>query len=89
LPEYVRALVGSWYGKGYFLKVAKLTTGIASINKTQLSGFPVLLPSLALQQAFAERCSDARSLIIQQERHLAQADALLQSLMARYRRTTH
>lgn len=36
LLEYLRSFVGSYYGKGYFLRVAKQTTGIASINKTQI-----------------------------------------------------
>ncbi|WP_420903748.1 hypothetical protein [Candidatus Magnetaquiglobus chichijimensis] len=38
-----------------FLMSAKQTTGIASINKTQLSGFPVLLPPLSVQLAFLNR----------------------------------
>jgi hypothetical protein len=33
LPTYLRSLAGSSYGKAYFLRVAKKTTGIASINK--------------------------------------------------------
>ena len=37
LPDYLCALSGSAYGKGYFLLVAKRTTGIASINRTQLA----------------------------------------------------
>ena len=36
LPQYLAAVMGSSYGKAYFLKVAKRTTGIASINRTQL-----------------------------------------------------
>lgn len=52
LPHFLTALASSAYGKAYFLRVAKRTTGIASINKTQLSAFPVLLPPLALQRKF-------------------------------------
>jgi type I restriction enzyme S subunit len=52
LPHYLTTLTSSAYGKAYFLRVAKRTTGIASINKTQLSAFPVLLPPLALQREF-------------------------------------
>ena len=37
LPEYLSALIGSQRGKRYFFKAAKQTTGVASINKTQLS----------------------------------------------------
>ncbi|MBB3974109.1 restriction endonuclease subunit S [Hansschlegelia beijingensis] len=52
-PVYLNYLIGSRYGKSYFLRSAKQTTGIASINKSQLSQFPVLLPPLDLQLRFA------------------------------------
>lgn len=52
-PEFVNALLGSAYGKRYFLKAAKQTTGIASINRTQLAAFPVLQPPVELQQKYA------------------------------------
>lgn len=84
LPEYLRALAGSSYGKHYFLQVAKQTTGIASINKTQLSAFPVLIPPLDGQLKFEARIVDVRALITQQELHLAQAEALQQSLMGQF-----
>lgn len=54
LPEYLSALIGSARGKKYFLIAAKQTTGIASINKTQLSGFPVLIPPIVLQEKFSQ-----------------------------------
>ena len=54
LPDYLSALIGSVRGKQYFLGAAKQTTGIASINKTQLSNFPALLPPIALQRQFTE-----------------------------------
>lgn len=52
LPLFLNWLVGSPYGKRFFLGVAKQTTGIASINKTQLSAFPVIVPPLDLQRQF-------------------------------------
>lgn len=55
LPLYLNWLVGSSYGKAYFLRLAKQTTGIASINKTQLSEFPVIVPPLDKQRLFVER----------------------------------
>ncbi|MQK95248.1 restriction endonuclease subunit S, partial [Escherichia coli] len=51
-PRYLNWLVGSQRGKRYFLKSAKQTTGIASINMTQLRGFPLLLPPLEIQRKF-------------------------------------
>jgi len=53
LPDFLSALLGSSKGKKYFLRAAKQTTGIASINKTQLRGFPVTLPPLSLQHKYA------------------------------------
>jgi len=53
IPEFLSALIGSPKGKRYFLKMAKQTTGIASINMTQLRKCPVFLPPLPLQQQFA------------------------------------
>ena len=53
-PYFLNWLVGSQRGKRYFLKSAKQTTGIASINMTQLRGFPLLLPPVGLQREFEE-----------------------------------
>ncbi|UXI51062.1 MULTISPECIES: restriction endonuclease subunit S [Acinetobacter] len=55
-PNYLNWIVGSEYGKRYFLKSAKQTTGIASINMGQLKKLPLLTPPLDLQIQFDERC---------------------------------
>lgn len=61
-PFYLIWLLGSPYGKAYFLRSAKQTTGIASINKRQLSDFPVVLPPVSLQAEFEEfGCSVAQA----------------------------
>jgi type I restriction enzyme S subunit len=52
-PVFLSALMASKYGKSYFLKAAKQTTGIASINSTQLKAFPLIKPPPALQNQFA------------------------------------
>ncbi len=54
LTDFLRDVAGSRYGKEYFLSIAKRTTGIASINKTQLGGLPVPVPPLELQRRYAE-----------------------------------
>jgi type I restriction enzyme, S subunit len=54
-PRFLSWLVGSSRGKAYFLRSAKQTTGIASINMTQLRAFPLLLPPITLQNAFETR----------------------------------
>lgn len=53
LPDFLSHLVSCEYGKRYFLKRAKQTTGIATINSTQLKEFPVCLPPKILQERFA------------------------------------
>ncbi|MER9337896.1 restriction endonuclease subunit S [Mesorhizobium sp. M0293] len=83
LPLFLSWLVGSSYGKKYFLRVAKQTTGIASINKTQLSAFPTIIPPLQLQQEFAQ----AAERIAGEARRFAlavdQVDTLFSSLQHR------
>jgi type I restriction enzyme S subunit len=54
-PVFLNWLMGSERGKKYFLRSAKQTTGIASINMTQLRGFPLLIPPLNLQRDFCRR----------------------------------
>ncbi|WP_439372889.1 restriction endonuclease subunit S [Bradyrhizobium sp. DASA03120] len=55
IPDYARAFMQSEAARGYFLRVAKRTTGIASINKTQLGQLPVWVPPIPLQTDFAEQ----------------------------------
>lgn len=54
-PDYLSRLLSSARGKRYFLRMAKQTTGIASINMSQLKSFPLLEPPVALQDEFLER----------------------------------
>ena len=81
-PAYLRSLAGSAYGKAYFLSVAKKTTGIASINKTQLSAFPVVLPTLNRQISFARHVQAAESIVCQQSEALGKASATFAALLA-------
>lgn len=48
--EYAAAQVSSPYGKTYFLRHAKQTTGIATINQRVLRAFPLSCPSLQEQE---------------------------------------
>jgi type I restriction enzyme S subunit len=83
LPEYLCELVGSRYGKAYFLRVAKKTTGIATINRTQLGGFPIVVPPLSRQTEFVEKFSAVRSIQSQQSAATAKALATFDALLAR------
>lgn len=82
LPEYLCELVGSRYGKAYFLQVAKKTTGIATINRTQLGRFPVVVPPLSRQVDFCEKLSGIRSIQSQQSTATAKAQATFDALLA-------
>lgn len=82
-PLFANWLIGSTRGKRYFLKSAKQTTGIASINMTQLRGFPMLLPPIELQEEFAESVKVAEKLKATQRASLAELDTLFASLQHR------
>lgn len=82
MPEYLCELVGSRYGKTYFLRVAKKTTGIATINRTQLGGFPVVVPPLDRQQEFGEKLGAVRSIQSQQSAATFKAQATFDAFLA-------
>jgi len=54
LPEFFALQAASPYGKKYFLNCAKRSTNLASINKSQLSEYPILFPPLPEQRKIAE-----------------------------------
>jgi type I restriction enzyme S subunit len=83
LPHFLSCISGSAYGKAYFLRVAKRTTGIASINKTQLSAFPVPLPHLALQEEFERRVDNFNRLTSQETAAEAVFDRTARAIQAR------
>ena len=82
-PVFLNWLVGSSRGKRYFLKSAKQTTGIASINMTQLRGFPLLMPPLHLQRAFSRVIAAAETQVCAHQTFLTELDALFASLQHR------
>ncbi|MGQ3673908.1 restriction endonuclease subunit S [Xanthobacter sp. TB0139] len=82
-PLFVNWLMGSARGKRYFLQSAKQTTGIASINKTQLSKFPLLVPPIELQIEFADRVATIAELKTKLESSKANVASLFASLQHR------
>ena len=83
VPVYLSWHLASPAAKSYFLRMAKQTTGIASINKTQLSATPVILPPRELQQTFAARVAAVERLKENHRKHLTELDALFASLQHR------
>lgn len=82
-PIFLNWIVGSQRGKRYFLSQSKQTTGIASINMSQLRKFPMLMPPLPLQQEFARRIASVEKLKATHRASLAELDALFASLQHR------
>lgn len=81
--EFLSALLSSARGKRYFLRGAKQTTGIASINMSQLKKFPLLIPPLELQDryvAFLDQLSAQRQIFQTQS---AEMEMLFKSLQQR------
>ncbi|MFC7292419.1 restriction endonuclease subunit S [Hirschia litorea] len=83
MPEYLSALIGSQYGKRYFLRAGKQTTGIATINKTQLKNFPVHCPPLSLQKEYSNFILKHKSLKKSLQLQLVHQDMLFKTLSQR------
>lgn len=82
-PQYLNWLVGSPRGKSYFLRSAKQTTGIASINSRQLRAFPVLVPPLSLQKEFGAILGRRSTVEGEMAASRCELDALFASLQFR------
>lgn len=84
LPEFFEEYLQHQKAKRYFLGCAKQTTGIASINMTQLRALPVIVPPLELQQrfsAFVIQTDKAKDTI---QKSLDETQLLFDSLMQEY-----
>ncbi len=79
-PVFLSALMASKYGKSFFLKAAKQTTGIASINSTQLKAFPLIRPPLKLQNRFAAIVEKVEGLKSCYQQSLAELENIYASL---------
>jgi type I restriction enzyme S subunit len=82
-PTFLSWQLGSERGKAYFLRSAKQTTGIASINKTQINAFPLLLPPPELQKQFEERLNGLEARLSTYKNANIQAENLFASLQHR------
>jgi type I restriction enzyme S subunit len=80
-PEYFASYLQADLARNYFLKSAKRTTNLASINMTQLRNLPVVLPPLSAQEVFAGRVADCRSIEKSQAAGVDLAGTAFQSLL--------
>ncbi|MBG7622302.1 restriction endonuclease subunit S [Herbaspirillum sp. AP02] len=81
LPAFLELLVQSRYGRDYFLSCAKGSTGLASLNSTQLKGFPVILPPFDEQLRIARVIDTWNATIVATESHLANSRRQRHSLI--------
>ncbi|WP_425307673.1 restriction endonuclease subunit S [Ammonicoccus fulvus] len=83
LPDFLAGFLSDSRAKRHFLRSAKQTTGIASINMTQLKALPVPVPSLPNQDEYLQRMQGTRHQIGIARRGLASMDNLFSSLQSR------
>lgn len=80
LPEYFHEYLQSAPARNYFLRCAKKTTNLASINMTQLRELPVVVPSVDCQRDFVGRCRKVGRLEGAMDASLSSSDSLFTSL---------
>lgn len=80
LPEYLAGFLLTPASKDYFIRAAKRTTNLATINMTQLRGLPVPLPSLDLQRRYDELVRTTTRWRERLETSAAEANALAASI---------
>jgi len=83
LPNYFATFLQTGEAKAYFLRCAKKTTNLASINITQLKSLPVPLAPLSQQSVFVDRLAKCLKLRDRMRNHESAADALFHSLVQR------
>ncbi|MGB8644757.1 MAG: restriction endonuclease subunit S [Anaerolineae bacterium] len=83
IPVFFAKYLLGGNAKAYFLRAAKKTTNLASINMTQLRGLPIPIPPLPLQQEFAARVAEVQAMQDKQAQSRRRLDDLFQSLLHR------
>jgi type I restriction enzyme S subunit len=83
LPTFFVHFLQTDIAKTYFLRCAKKTTNLASINMTQLRALPVPLPPLKLQKRFDQEFRTVTNVIERQANAEREADNLFNSLVQR------
>ena len=83
-PVFYSEYLQTRNAKCYFLRCAKQTTGIATINMRQLNALPVPLPPLPLQQQFAAFVEKVDKSKLAVKQSLEKLETLKKSLMQQY-----
>lgn len=82
-PLYLAGLIRTAYAKQYFLKSAKRTSNLASINMTQLKALAVPVPPSDLQELYVESAETLTSAISRSQQGVDSSNALFSSLLTR------
>ncbi len=83
LPVYLAHYIRTELAKGYFLRCAKKTSNLASMNMTQLKATPVACPPMELQKRFTTEVKNIDDLKRQQGTAVRDSEALFNSLVNR------
>lgn len=81
LPEYLSVYSASNHGKSFFIVSSKQSTNLASINKTQLSEFPILKPKLIEQHRIIDVIAQYSILLDSFDHNLSKLRSLKTGLM--------
>ena len=84
LPRYFSAYLQSPQAKTYFLRAAKQTTGIASINMRQLRGLPTIVPPIEQQLKYVSFSEQVDKSKVEVQKALDETQKLFDSLMQQY-----
>jgi type I restriction enzyme S subunit len=83
VPQFFHDFLQTDAARAYFLRCAKKTTNLASINMTQLRKLPTPLPPKKLQNEFARRTALVESTLTKHQESLERLDTLFASLQHR------
>jgi len=81
LPDFLAAYSASQRGKTFFLLSSKQSTNLASINSTQLKGFPIARPGGGEQRQIVERIHTVDCRVCSESRALQKLEAIKSGLM--------
>lgn len=84
LPEFFEEYLQGDSARRYFLKAAKQTTGIASINMKQLRALPVKIPPIKVQIQYSDFVHQVDKSKMAVQKSLDELETLKKSLMQTY-----
>lgn len=84
LPEFFEKYLQGDSARRYFLKAAKQTTGIASINMKQLRALPVKIPPIKVQIHYSDFVHQVDKSKLAVQKSLDELEILKKSLMQTY-----